>query len=132
MSGQPLPGVTALLVEPHQEFAATLEKNVELLGCAVGGIATSAMEAIEIVAQRPIDLVFIDESVGGPDLSFLISQLSARGLPYIFIAGDSRDRAGRLEPAIHRKATPDRIADGMKQALSKAPPRTWPASKWEG
>jgi CheY-like chemotaxis protein len=130
MTGQPLPGVTALLVEPHQEFAATLEKNVELLGCSVGGVAKSAIEAIEIVAERPIDLVFIDETVGGSDLSFLISQLSARGLPYIFIAGDARDRAGRLEPTIHRNATPDRIALGMKQALEKSP-HTWPASKWE-
>lgn len=130
MSGQPLPGVTALLVEPHQEFAANLEKNVELLGCTVGGIATSAMEAIEIVADRPIDLVFIDEGVAGSDLSFLISQLSARGLPYIFVSGDARDRAGRLEPVIHRNATADRLAHGMREALANRP-RTWPADKWQ-
>ena len=126
MTAQPLPGISALIVEPQREFVATLEKNVELLGCAVGGVAASAIEAIEIIAERPVDLVFIDEGLGGADLSFLVSQLSARGLPYIFIAADGSDRAGRLEPRIHRDATADHIAAGMQKALGR-----WPQSTWE-
>lgn len=84
--GQPLSGLSVLLVENNLIIAMDGEDILRRLGAEVA-TAPSVAEAMEILAGRSFDLALLDVNLGDETSFGIADRLAADGVPFVFATG---------------------------------------------
>ncbi|MBB4482941.1 HWE histidine kinase domain-containing protein [Rhizobium etli] len=84
--GQPLSGLSVLLVENNLIIAMDGEDILRRLGAEVATAPTVA-EAMEILAGRSFDLALLDVNLGDETSFGIADRLAADGVPFVFATG---------------------------------------------
>lgn len=84
--GQPLSGLSVLLVENNLIIAMDGEDILRRLGAEVA-TAPSVAEAMEILAGRSFDLALLDVNLGDGTSFGIADRLAADGVPFVFATG---------------------------------------------
>lgn len=83
----PLSGLHVLVVEDIFIVALDLSCQLEDLGCAVVGPASSVKQALETIDEVALDGAVLDVNLAG-EQSFPVAQvLASRGIPFFFLTG---------------------------------------------
>ena len=106
MSKDSLSGVNVLIVEDEPLYSKVLEIELEDLGCIIAGVATNAPDALEILKEKPVDILLLDIVIEGPkDGVELGGEVKKQypGLPFIYTSSltsqEIIDRAKVTMPA---------------------------------
>jgi DNA-binding response OmpR family regulator len=76
-----------LVVEDEFLVALLLEGELEALGFSVVGPFTSVATGIEASRREHFDFAILDVNLGGEMVFPLADELSARGVPFLFVSG---------------------------------------------
>ncbi|MHB1206818.1 MAG: response regulator [Rhodospirillaceae bacterium] len=110
MTPQPAPGPTILVIEDEMIVAMYMEDVLTDLGCRVA-TAARVENGLDIIRTQHIHGAFLDVSVAGAPVTPVVSELSARGIPFAFVTGyeahqlpaDYRSRPILSKPVIETK-----------------------------
>jgi light-regulated signal transduction histidine kinase (bacteriophytochrome)/CheY-like chemotaxis protein len=85
--GQPLAGLTTLLVEDSLIVALESEDMLRALGAARVITASTVIAAFNALENQAIDFAVLDINVGGENSFDLASRLRAQAIPFVFASG---------------------------------------------
>ena len=94
MAGQRL-----LVVEDELLVALDIESILSEAGLDVIGPASTAAEALKLIADTPPDAALIDASLSGEPIDAVAQALSERGIPFAYVTGYGRDSLPAAHPA---------------------------------
>jgi CheY-like chemotaxis protein len=125
---------TLLLVEDHRD---TRQMYVAFLSSSFDVIeAADAEQALQIIAERPPDLIITDLSLPGMDGFELIARIrkepGTRTVPVISLSGygghshEERARAAGCDRILQKPCLPDELAEVALQLLREAGGRSEP------
>ena len=87
-----LSGLRVFIVEDEPMVAWLLDDMLVDFGCVVVGAADRLDAALAMIDGRPIDAVVLDVNLRGQMSYPVADTLAARGIPFVFTTGYSRDR----------------------------------------
>lgn len=122
---EPLRGIRVLIVEDEFLVAIQLEDTLSALGCEVLEPAHSMDEAEKAVAQHEFDVAVLDINIAGRAIYPIAEILGARGIPFIFTTGYSREHieeAWREAPTLRKPYLALELRRVLEQALGREPP----------
>ena len=117
-TGRPFEGKRILVVEDEVIVAMLIEDILADLGADVVGPATRNAQALELLAQGPVDAAILDVNLGGETSDPTARELRARGIPFAFATGYG---AAGVPPEFEGQATlpkPFRESD-LRDALAR-------------
>ncbi|HUE47162.1 MAG TPA: response regulator [Aestuariivirgaceae bacterium] len=94
MAGQRL-----LVVEDELLVALDIESILSEAGMAVVGPASSAGEALKLIADTPLDAALLDANLSGEPIDAVAQALSERGIPFAYVTGYGRESLPAAHPA---------------------------------
>lgn len=86
-SGRPITGLRVLIVEDEGAIALLMEDMLMELGCEIAGSAARIETALQMVADRPIDLAILDLNIAGKSAYPIADALAERDIGFIFSTG---------------------------------------------
>ncbi len=110
-----------LVVEDEMLSAMLLESMVGALGYAVIGPVARIPQALEMVEAEAPDAVILDVNLGGRHAFPVARALGARGIPFAFVTGYSRDQlpaAWRSQPLLQKPFTQARLGHVLADLLA--------------
>jgi len=121
---QPLSGVSVLLVEDNMLIALEAEDMLRLLGAAEVTLASTLIEADQLLEQQQFAFAMLDINVGRGTSFDLATKLKAAGTPFIFATGYGEDlaleRRSNDEVVIQKPYERDHLARAVEQVLLRA------------
>lgn len=118
----PLSGVRVLIVEDEFLVAIQLEDTLSALGCDVLEPAHSMDEAEKAVAESEFDVAVLDINIAGKAIYPIAEVLGARGIPFVFTTGYSREHieeAWREAPTLRKPYLALELRRVLEQALGR-------------
>jgi len=94
MAGQRL-----LVVEDELLVALDIESILSEGGLDVIGPASSAAEALKLIADTPPDAALLDANLSGEPIDTVAQALSERGIPFAYVTGYGRESLPPAHPA---------------------------------
>ena len=88
-----------LVVEDELLVALDIESILSEAGMVVIGPASSAGEALELIASGGADAALIDANLGGEPITAVARALSERGIPFAYVTGYGRESLPAAHPA---------------------------------
>lgn len=82
-----LAGLRVLVVEDEYMVAYHIGMLLEDLGCEVAGIASTVVEALELVRSERLDGVLLDGNLNGDSSAPIAIELHARSIPFVVATG---------------------------------------------
>lgn len=76
-----------LIVEDEPIIGLALEEILEAIGCQTAGIAVRVMQALDLLAEMPVDAAILDVNLHGEQSYPVADALADRGIPFIFATG---------------------------------------------
>ena len=122
-----LEGCTVLIIEDEALISLEMESMLRGAGCRVVGPFASMTKASEAIEHQLLDAALLDINLGHEMTFPLADLLCARGVPFIWVTGHSRD----ILPARHRDrpiVSKPYGVDTLLEAVSKVIARCRPAS----
>jgi two-component sensor histidine kinase/ActR/RegA family two-component response regulator len=115
-----------LVVEDESLLAMELEQLLQSEGYSIVGPFSSLARAAESALREPIDLAILDTNLNGEMVYPLADNLSARGIPFIFLTGygasDLPERF-RAAPRIAKPYDPGALSrELLRRTTAKAAP----------
>lgn len=94
MAGQRL-----LVVEDELLVALDIESILSEAGLDVVGPASSAAEALKLIADTPPDAALLDANLSGQPIDAVAQALGERGIPFAYVTGYGRESLPAAHPA---------------------------------
>lgn len=119
LDGTPFAGKRVLVVEDEAIVAMLIEDILGEMGVEVVGPAARNAQAIDLLAQGPVDAAILDVNLGAETSTPTAEALRARGVPFAFATGYG---AAGVPAGFEGQATlpkPFREAD-LRDALARA------------
>jgi len=88
-----------LVVEDELLVALDIETILTDAGLIVIGPASSAAEALELLASTPPDAALIDANLSGETIDAVAQSLSDRRIPFAYVTGYGRESLPAKHPA---------------------------------
>ena len=86
-----LTGKRFLVVEDEPLVALSLVSSLEEAGAQIAGPATTAAEALEIIAHFPLDGALLDGNLHGQPVDAIAAALTGKNIPFMFVTGYGRE-----------------------------------------
>jgi DNA-binding response OmpR family regulator len=84
-----LSGLRVLIAEDEYLLATMLEEDLRAAGCAILGSFATLASARRAASREAFDLAVLDVNLNGEMVYALAEELSARGIPFLFLSGYS-------------------------------------------
>jgi CheY-like chemotaxis protein len=88
-----------LVVEDELLVALDIESILSEAGMDVVGPASSAGEALKLIADSPPDAALLDANLSGEPIDAVAQALSERGIPFAYVTGYGRESLPPAHPA---------------------------------
>ncbi len=89
--GDALTGLRILVLEDEMLVALLVEDMLAELGCVVVGPASSASDALALLASGPVDAALLDVNLSHGGSGYAVADaLAARAIPFAFVTGYGR------------------------------------------
>lgn len=88
-----------LVVEDELLVALDIESILNEAGMVVIGPASSAGEALELIAGSPLDAALLDANLSGEPITAVVQALSERCIPFAYVTGYGRESLPPAYPA---------------------------------
>jgi DNA-binding response OmpR family regulator len=88
-----------LVVEDELLVALDIESILSEAGMVVIGPASSAAEALDLIADTPPNAALLDANLSGGPITEVASVLSKRGIPFAYVTGYGRESLPSEFPA---------------------------------
>jgi len=88
-----------LVVEDELLVALDIESILSDAGMVVIGPASSAGEALELIAGSPPDAALLDANLSGEPITAVLQALSERSIPFAYVTGYGRESLPPAYPA---------------------------------
>jgi CheY-like chemotaxis protein len=85
-------GLRVLVVEDENLLALLVEDMLAELGHEVVGPVACLSTALEMAQRHDVDIAILDLNINGRDTYPVAAALAARGIPFVFATGYSRER----------------------------------------
>jgi PAS domain S-box-containing protein len=82
-----LAGKCILVIEDEPLVALDMISNLERANAQVAGPASTAKEALEIIASTPLDGALLDGNLHGLPVDSIATALTTRNIPFVFVTG---------------------------------------------
>lgn len=117
-----LAGTRVLVAEDEPLIAMLAEEILEEMGCTIAGWARTCEDAVEVLADAAVDLVFLDVHLGTKLSDEVSAEAQRRAIPVIVSTGSE---PGELSdafaglPVVKKPWTFDDIERAVTQALAR-------------
>jgi len=117
-----MPAQRLLVVEDELLVALDIETILSDAGLIVIGPASSAEEALELIAASPPDAALIDANLSGRPIDAVAQALSERGIPFAYVTGYDRESLPRHHPApiVPKPFDADQLLAAARRLLAPA------------
>jgi CheY-like chemotaxis protein len=116
-----LAGLRVLIVEDELLVALETKSTIKDMGVTVLGPVPRIRSALDIVEKEPLDGALLDVNLGQRTTSYDIADaLAARGIPFVFMTGYSRDILPprfSARPVLSKPVVDTELAQAMLQAF---------------
>jgi CheY-like chemotaxis protein len=123
MTKSPLSGRRILVIEDEMMVAMLLKDFLADLGCTVLGPAARVEQALAMIeAAGALDAAVLDINLNGKKSYPVADALAARGVPFVFATGYSRDSVmnGHREfPLLQKPFSLSKMADALAKLLTQ-------------
>ena len=111
-----------LVVEDELLVALDIESILTDAGMIVIGPASSAAEALELIASTPPDAALIDANLGGEPITAVAEALSERGIPFAYVTGYGRESLPEAyqAPIVAKPFDADQLLAAVRRLLPAA------------
>jgi DNA-binding NtrC family response regulator len=108
-----------LVVEDELLVALDIESILTGAGMVVVGPASTAHEALELIASSTLDAALIDAKLGGEPVNDVAQALSERGIPFAYVTGYGRESLPPDYPApiVTKPFDADRLLAAARRLL---------------
>ncbi len=117
-----MPGQRLLVVEDELLVALDIEIILSDAGLIVIGPASSAEEALELIAGSPPDAALIDANLSGEPIDAVAQALSELGIPFAYVTGYDRENLPPDHPApiVSKPFDADQLLAAARRLLAPA------------
>jgi CheY-like chemotaxis protein len=123
MTKSPLSGRRILVIEDEMMVAMLLKDFLADLGCTVLGPAARVEQALAMIeAAGALDAAVLDINLNGQKSYPVADALAARGVPFVFATGYSRDsmlNGHREFPLLQKPYRLSKMADALAKLLTQ-------------
>jgi CheY-like chemotaxis protein len=123
MTKSPLSGRRILVIEDEMMVAMLLKDFLADLGCTVLGPAARVEQALAMIeAAGALDAAVLDINLNGQKSYPVADALAARGVPFVFATGYSRDsmlNGHREFPLLQKPFRLSKMADALAKLLTQ-------------
>jgi CheY-like chemotaxis protein len=111
-----------LVVEDELLVALDIESILSEAGLVVLGPASTAAEALELIAGSAPDAALIDANLGGEPITAVVQRLAERGIPFAYVTGYGRESLPSAYPApiVTKPFDADQLLAAARQLLAAA------------
>ena len=111
-----------LVVEDELLVALDIESILSEAGLVVIGPASSAAEALELIAEAPPDAALLDANLSGEPITEVAKVLSERSIPFAYVTGYGRESLPPDYPApiVTKPFDTDQLLAAARRLLATA------------
>ena len=116
-----LSGRRVLVMEDEMLMAWALEDLLADLGCIVVGPAARVDKALALLQAEAVDLAMLDVNLSGQRSYAVADALAAKGVPFVFLSGYTRDSLPgcyHARPMLQKPFRPSELGDALAKLLA--------------